>query len=137
MEEYVVLVTGSRDWTDEACIREALQKVVMPDRAMVLVHGACHLGGADMIADGIARELGWTVHPYPADWEKWGKAAGPIRNNTMVKHARPHVVLAFPKAGSRGTTHCIRVAREYAKQTDSRLEVLRIYRDPPETKLGS
>jgi hypothetical protein len=48
---------------------------------------------------------------FPADWERYGKRAGPIRNAEMVK-AGADVVLAFPLPGGRGTQHTIRLARE-------------------------
>jgi len=31
----------------------------------------------------------------PADWEKYGKASGPIRNRKMFKLGQPDLVLAF------------------------------------------
>lgn len=45
---------------------------------------------------------------YPADWEKHGRAAGPIRNEKMLIVGTPDMVLAFP--GGRGTADMIRKA---------------------------
>jgi hypothetical protein len=69
-----------------------------------LVHGACGkkdkdgkvILGADLFAAEIAREWGWLVEPYPANWDKHGKAAGPIRNREMA-NTRPDIGLAFGK----------------------------------------
>lgn len=73
----------------------------------VLVHGAAT--GADTMAGKIAKELGWQVEEYPADWNKHGKAAGPIRNQQMVDLGAD-ICLAFPLGESRGTRHCMKAA---------------------------
>lgn len=86
----VVLVCGARDWTQRETIRSWLSKL---PPGSVIVHGAAR--GADTIADEEARALGFEVRPYPADWQKHGKAAGPIRNQRMLDAEAPDVVLAF------------------------------------------
>lgn len=117
-----ILVTGSRSWTDEdaveAALREAWIDAGSPVQvaSMTLVHGACPTG-ADAIADRIARRVGMQVEPHPADWERHGRSAGPIRNAEMVV-AGADVCLAFIAActsprcreprphPSHGATHC-------------------------------
>jgi hypothetical protein len=102
-----LLVTGSRDWTNERAIYEALEAAVDgPD--WVIVHGAAR--GADTIADLWAKMTGYEVEPHPADWGRHGKAAGPIRNQEMVALGAD-LCLAFPVPGSRGTLDCIERAR--------------------------
>lgn len=87
-----VLVTGSRDWTDAATIRMALKAEWEP--GAVLVHGAGR--GADRIAQEVWVSFGGRFHdePHPADWDRFGKRAGPIRNREMVD-AGADVCLAF------------------------------------------
>lgn len=77
-----VLVTGSRDWTEPSVIFDALvgETATMID---VIVHGACPTG-ADAMADYWAKIYGFRVERHPADWEKFGKAAGFKRNAEMV-----------------------------------------------------
>jgi hypothetical protein len=48
---------------------------------------------------------------YPADWDGYGRRAGPIRNQKMLDTERPDLVLAFHPAGP-GTRHMISIARE-------------------------
>ena len=99
-----VLVTGSRDWSDRAAVRDAMV-AVWPDTtsALTLVSGGCPTG-ADQMAESLASSLGWLVERHPADWRRYGKAAGPRRNVEMVALGAD-VCLAFIRNGSRGASH--------------------------------
>jgi hypothetical protein len=134
MSKYIILVTGSRDWGDYASVLEALAAYEgQPD--IVVRHGACSniVDGEelslDMLADRAAKELGFEVDPMPADWNKYRKAAGPIRNMEMVKKTpKPNICLAFGrlckgkngmpcqlvqgKHVSHGTRHCATAAEK-------------------------
>ena len=96
-----ILVTGSRTWTDEATIRQALARHYRP--GAVLVSGACPRG-ADAIAERIWHELGGQVERHPAEWDRWGRAAGFRRNAEMVRLGAS-VCMAFIRDRSRGATH--------------------------------
>jgi hypothetical protein len=124
MKRLALLVTGSRDWTSEALIEAAIKGAMRrhaPTAEPVLIHGGAI--GADMIADRLARRLGFTVLPMPADWAAWrisgsSAAAGPARNNAMVRVLSALrdcgytcEVLAFPKARSKGTWDCVNRAK--------------------------
>lgn len=75
--------------------------------AATIIHGACR-SGADLWADEWA-VVNWTqIEEYPADWAKYGRAAGPIRNRRMISEGKPDLVLAFP--GGRGTSDMVRRA---------------------------
>lgn len=101
-----VLVCGSRDWSDIHAIRLAL---VALDPHTTIIHGAAP--GADTIAGWLAHDFGFTVEAFPADWKRYGKRAGFLRNVAMLD-TRPTLVLAFQKNGSRGTQHTIDEARK-------------------------
>lgn len=117
----LVLVTGSRCWTDRERVESALKTLAVaekqrdPDVRLVLVHGDCPTG-ADAMADEIATELGWEIKKFPADWSQ-GKSGGPERNKRMVRWVAQQkqagmgaLGLAFIDAESRGTRHCLRQA---------------------------
>ena len=74
------------------------------------VHGAAR--GVDSIADSHARRLGLEVRPHPADWDKYHRAAGPIRNREMLEE-RPNLVAAFHDdiVNSKGTKDMLKQAR--------------------------
>jgi len=124
MTTAVILVTGSRDWSDRDTIMNALKntQLLLEQKSFTkfkLVHGACP-SGADALADQIAKLWGWEIQPYPADWSQ-GKKAGPLRNEQMVKDAKPHAALAFRCNNSRGTTSCINCIKNYQNTLTSRL----------------
>ena len=82
-----VLITGDRHWTNWERVVEVLSALhaVCPDA--IIVHGDAR--GADRIAGEIATMLfgAERVEAWPADWDRHGKAAGPIRNRFMVKES--------------------------------------------------
>ena len=77
---------------------------------LVIVHGGCPTG-ADKIAHDLCRQLNIREEVFPAQWDTFGKAAGPKRNAFMVSQGAD-LVLAYPKGVSRGTRHCMSVARK-------------------------
>jgi hypothetical protein len=88
-----VLVCGDRDWQDETRMWCALMVLEEFDRCPEIITGGCR--GADEMAMEIAYENFWTMQEHLADWAKWGKAAGPIRNQQMLDVGKPDLVLAF------------------------------------------
>ena len=106
---YRVIVTGCRDWTDALAIDRALTEILNRDEPFVIAYGACPTG-ADELARiwGTALDLQGvvTVEPHPADWIKYGKAAGPIRNAEMASLGAD-LCLAFWDGSSNGTLDMI------------------------------
>ena len=100
-----VLITGSRNWSNAVAIEHELRNVAKP--GSVLVHGNCR--GADKMAASIWKGLGLKDEPHPADWTKYGKAAGPIRNREMI-NSGVDLCLAFIKDFSTGSTMCAETA---------------------------
>lgn len=119
---YRILVTGSREWTDAATVKRELQNLVVQRSPyggfvvrqgrklndFVVVHGACPRG-ADTIADTVARKLGLTTEPHPAEEHGRWPECGPKRNSYMVSLGAD-ICLAFPTVHSRGTWDCIHKA---------------------------
>lgn len=63
--------------------------------------------GADACGEEWAKERGIPVKRFPADWNKFGKAAGPIRNAQMADYAND--VVLFP--GGKGTDSMRKLAK--------------------------
>lgn len=106
---YRLLVTGSRTWRDEAVVRRTLQGIYdrIDGPEGILIHGTAM--GLDSLASTIWMELGGAVEPHPADWDRWGKRAGYVRNAEMVATGAD-VCLAFIRNNSRGATMCAKLA---------------------------
>src|SRR5580765_1502660 len=94
-----VLVCGSRKWTDYDKVYRVL-KAMAPKVKLVIQGGA---KGADTHGKLAATALRLPWVQFDADWETYGKAAGPIRNQKMLDDAKPTLVLAFHDDCSLGT----------------------------------
>ena len=81
-----VLFCGSRFWTDRQLVWQELA-LLPPD--VIIVHGKCPVGGLDAIVNTLARQLYMTVRPYPAEFDRLGPAAGPLRNQRMLDEEHP------------------------------------------------
>ncbi len=87
---HAILVCGSRDWSAPDPISNFLKTFV--GRQSVLIQGACR--GADAMAANLAMDQNYSVICVPANWDKHGKAAGPIRNEAML-----NLLLSFKGCG--------------------------------------
>lgn len=95
------------------------------------MHGRAR--GADTIAAKIARELGWVVRGYWANWDLYGKSAGFKRNQKMLREEHPYtdghyidLCLAFhedPRFG-KGTRNMLEQVRAAYPHIEVRTHVL-------------
>lgn len=108
-----LLVTGSRDFHDEFLMRHELEAVKLYSEQVgvkvTLVHGAAR--GADTLAEKIAADFGWDIESHPADWDKFGKRAGYVRNQEMLDSGID-MCLAFPLGESKGTRMMIKLVEK-------------------------
>lgn len=128
-----VLVCGSRRWTDRWIIGTVLngflEEAIINFGSLVVIEGCS--GGADMFAhhfyDGPCESPTGGSHAghqnvkhehYPADWQRYGKRAGYIRNQRMLDEGKPQVVVAFRSEGkSPGTDMMVELARKAGIRT--------------------
>jgi len=101
-------VCGSRDWTDTTLIYRWLS-LFDPD---TIIEGEAR--GADQRAAWWAFDNNVPCMRFPAEWKKYGKAAGPIRNKQMLDEGKPDLVLAFHDdiENSKGTADMVEQARK-------------------------
>lgn len=116
-----VIVCGGRHYDDEDAIRDEMERLHYwygTEEVVTIVHGASRFWdrasrrwiGADYLASKVAVEFGMGVEPHRADWERYGRPAGPIRNREMASLGA-ELVLAWP--GGSGTADMVNAAREY------------------------
>lgn len=107
-----VLVCGGRDFYDynllSSWMIELFVKALLVPEDVTIISG--HARGADKLGERFANANGCELIIFPADWDKYGKAAGHIRNQQMLDEGKPDLVVAFP--GNRGTADMIRRAKK-------------------------
>lgn len=106
-----ILVCGGRDFNDRGLFAQTMNPFKPQPLSECAEHIIIHGGapGADTLAFEWVETFGGRQRVFPADWQKHGKAAGPIRNQRMLDEGKPNLVIAFP--GGRGTADMVRRAR--------------------------
>jgi hypothetical protein len=99
-----VLVCGGRNFDCYHATEWALDEL----NPSVLIEGGAT--GADEHARIYAAGNNIELLTFKADWNRYGRVAGPIRNKQMIDEGRPECVLAMP--GGRGTADMVRRAVE-------------------------
>ena len=109
-----VVIAGCRDYENYEQAKEFIDiclSNVRKENEIIIVSGGAR--GADAIGERYAKENGFAVEKYPADWEKYGKSAGPIRNKQMAEIA--DYVICFWNEKSKGTKSMIDFAKKLNK----------------------
>jgi hypothetical protein len=104
-------VTGGRDWKDRPFVWRSLNWFET-NLGEIAEMGEGEATGVDTFCRNWAEAAGVPVTPFKADWDRYGDAAGSIRNEEMLDQFQPDVLLVFP--GGTGTQHCTRAARKRA-----------------------
>lgn len=86
-----VIICGDRNWVDVEAIRSYLCYLQEWNYDTIITGGA---RGADTIAKNEAEKMDFHVITINADWAKYGKVAGPIRNRQMLDF-NPDLVIYF------------------------------------------
>ena len=122
---FKVLICGGRDFYEEftqeeaeTYIHEALSSLPEPPEKEDVIFISGMARGADQIPIKMKQsDPDWGgVEEYHADWGKYGKKAGPLRNIHMLEEGKPDLVVAFPTKSSRGTYHMIDISRKAGVQ---------------------
>lgn len=113
--EYRILVCGGRDYNDWDQVCWALAPYKSTET--VIIHGGAR--GADSLAFKWAKENNIPYKTYLANWERYGKSAGFIRNKQMLDEGKPDLVIAFP--GGKGTKMMVDIAKKAG------VEVIEVY----------
>ena len=107
-KEYRLVVAGSRDFNDYTLLSAELDKLLVGKTNITIVSGTAR--GADRLGERYAAEHNLRIERFPAEWEKYHKGAGPIRNMKMVQSA--DAVIVFWDNESSGTKNIIECARK-------------------------
>lgn len=105
-----VIIAGTRSFNDYELLRDSCNNLLSEKQRthiVVVISGTAR--GADQMGERYARERGFQLRRFPADWEQYGKSAGHIRNAKMADNA--DALIAFWDGESKGTKNMIDNAR--------------------------
>lgn len=101
-----LLVCGSRYYSNSSTVASVLDEYDITE----VICGDCK--GADSLARTYCIKNSIKCTVFKAEWDLYGKAAGPIRNKKMVQYVNDDaVVIAFDSSG-RGTTSTVNMAKK-------------------------
>jgi hypothetical protein len=112
-----LIIAGGRNFTNYKQLVQECNQFLIGQATIEIVSGA-YFKGADLLGEKYAKEREYKLTKFPADWNKYGKSAGPKRNQQMANYA--DALIAFWDGKSRGTKHMI----EMAKQSKLRMIIL-------------
>lgn len=104
-----VIIAGGRDFADYALLSKTMDEYLseVTDDIFIVCGQA---RGADTLGEQYGKEYGYAVNYFPAQWIRYGKSAGYIRNTEMAKNA--DALVAFWDGHSLGTKHMIATAEQ-------------------------
>lgn len=120
MKELRIIIAGSRDFNDykllKTSIRDILKNISLEDiNKIKIISGTAR--GADQLGERFAKQFKLEVVKFPANWDRFGKRAGYIRNEEMAKYSVADnnygMLVAFWDGKSRGTKHMIDLAKKH------------------------
>lgn len=112
-----IIIAGSRTITNKKDVAMALMKALQTWRTLALNITCIVSGGAkgvDKLGEEIAKDLNLSTSVFPANWKKYGKRAGYLRNVEMGNYA--DALIAVWDGKSKGTNHMINIMKELGKK---------------------
>ena len=108
-----IAIVGSRTFNDYGVMIDFIEKIVQEETIAIdeIISGGAK--GADSLAERLAHDYDIKLTVFPADWEKYGKRAGAIRNQEIIKNC--DICFAFWDGISRGTKISIDLCTLYNK----------------------
>ncbi len=105
-----IIICGTRTFCDFEIFSNAVDEYLKDfDKSKIcIISGGAR--GADELAKNYAKHNNFTFIEYPANWKKYGRKAGLIRNCEML--AVGDACLGFHDGESRGTAHMLTISRK-------------------------
>ncbi len=104
-------VVGSRTFNDYDLLKRKLDVIHEKKVITCIISGGAK--GADSLAEKWSKENSIETLIFKPDWDKYGKRAGFLRNEDIIKSS--DAVIAFWDGISHGTKHDIDLAKKYNK----------------------
>lgn len=101
------IIAGGRDFDNYNLLREKCDELIESNLTEIVSGRA---KGADTLGERYAKERGYDVKLFPADWKTHGRKAGHIRNKQMADYGE--MLIAFWDGKSSGTKNMIENANK-------------------------
>ncbi len=106
-----VAIVGSINFTNYELVKKYLDSIKINEIATYIISGGAK--GVDTLAQRYAKENGIEMLVFKAEWDKYGKSAGFVRNEKMIRNS--DIVIAIWDGVSRGTKNSINWASKLKK----------------------
>jgi hypothetical protein len=119
MEYFALLIAGSRNFNYYDTLAKKCDHLLINQRRRYIVIVSGGARGADALAERYAKERGYYLKVFPAQWEKYGKSAGYRRNEEMhiyINSFGNRGVVCFWDGQSKGTAHNFDLCRRFHTQ---------------------
>ena len=110
-----IIICGGRHFNDYDTLETLVDSVIaekgLNNNEIEIISGHCD--GADTLGELYAKNHNIACKLFPAEWNKYGRAAGPIRNTQMIEHAsksKNPIVVAFLSPRTKGTLDTVKKA---------------------------
>ena len=120
-----VIIAGTRDFNDYALLKKDVDYFLQDFNPSKIEIVSGNARGADKLGERYAKEHNLPVKLFPANWDKYGKRAGYLRNQEMANYS--DVLIAFWDEKSKGTKHMIDIAKKQGLTVIVVGYVLRMY----------
>lgn len=115
-----IIIAGGRDFKNLDAVKVEVDSILKSylgdniDKSKIeIVSGGAR--GADKLVEIVAKELSIPNKVFNANWNKYGKSAGPIRNKQMANYVASSdykgILLCFWDGQSKGTKNMIQTAK--------------------------
>lgn len=102
-----VIIAGGRDFSNYDLLVEKCDYFLQDQDNITIISGGAR--GADDLGERYAEQKGYEIDRFPANWGKYGKGAGHIRNKQMAEHADG--LMLFWDGKSRGSKNMLEIAK--------------------------
>ena len=110
-----ILVCGGRHFSDYDLLEKTINDAIGASECNGLEIVSGHCVGADRLSELYAEKHNASVKMFSAEWEKYGKCAGSIRNKQMVDYIsrfENKIAIAFTSANTKGMRNTIALAKK-------------------------
>lgn len=115
MSKIRILVCGGRHFDNYDLLEKTINEVTEESGCEDIEIVSGHCDGADKLGELYAEKHNAAVKIFPAEWKKYGKRAGPMRNKQMVDYisgCEHKTVIAFVSVNTKGTRNTSALAKK-------------------------